>query len=448
MSLSEKALQIIDAAIYSAHPSRVIPQNIILTKNILKIQDYSFDLSHFNSIYVVGAGKASAGMAFELEKILGGLITSGLVITNYGNKTRCNRIEIVEAGHPISDQNGLLGTRRLIEKVSNLTKSDLVICLISGGASALMEYPAANISLEDIQSLNTYLLASGADINEINTIRKHLSLVKGGGLAKYIYPAQNISLIISDVIGDPLDVIASGPTFPDFSTFSDCWKIIKNYGLEDKLPVNIKTYLQNGLKGLAPERPDKEDVIFSNSKYSVLGRNRTALNAAKQKARALGFIPVVIEQPIRGEAKMAAREIINQIKKLKMDKPVALIWGGETTVTLNGDGKGGRNQEFVLAALHAIKNSFPFPFVLISCGTDGRDGPTDAAGAVITEKSFNKATKLGLEIGRFLQNNDSYTFFEKMDALIKTGPTGTNVMDVGVFLVQPMLKHKYVNGRR
>ncbi len=437
MSLSEKALQIIDAAINSVQPSQLIPQNITLKKNLLKIQDYSFDLVRYKSISIIGAGKASAAMAFELEKILGGFISSGLVITNYGNKKPCNRIEIIEAGHPISDQKGLLATTRLIEKVSNLTKSDLVICLFSGGASALMESPVKGVSLKNIIRLNTLLLASGANINEINIVRKHFSLVKGGGLAKYIFPAQNISLIISDVVNDPLDVIASGPTYPDTSTFKKCWEIIVKYNLEENLPSNMARHLQNGLKGLATETPKTGDKIFSNSKYALLGNNKMALERAKEKAGLLGFNPIMIEQPIVGEAKLAAQEIISRIKKLKMDKPVALIWGGETTITLNGDGKGGCNQEFVLAALKELKEGVLFPFVLLSCGTDGRDGPTDAAGAIITEKTYKKANELNLEISLFLKNNDSYTFFEKIDGLIKTGPTGTNVMDVGIFLARP-----------
>jgi glycerate 2-kinase len=439
MNLSEKALQIINAAINSVQPSQLIPKNITLKKKILKIQDYSFDVARYKSVSIIGAGKASAAMAFELEKILGGFINSGLVITNYGNKTRCNRIEIIEAGHPISDQNGLLATTRLIEKVSNLTKNDLVICLFSGGASALLESPVKGVSLKNIIGLNTLFLASGADINEINIVRKHFSLVKGGGLTKYIFPAPNINLIISDVVNDPLDVIASGPTFPDAFTFKKCWEIIAKYNLEEKLPISMMRHLQKGLKGLATETPKTGDKIFSNSKYALLGNNKMAVESAKEKAHLLGFNPIVIEQPIVGEAKLAAHEIINRIKKLKMDKPIALIWGGETTVTLNGEGKGGRNQEFMLAALKELKEGFPFPFAMLSCGTDGRDGPTDAAGAMITKKTYKKANKLGLEISPFLINNDSYTFFEKIDGLIKTGPTGTNVMDVGVFLATTQL---------
>lgn len=432
--IKSHALEILASSIKSVHPATLFKQKIKYDGQVLNINKRSFDLKKYNEVIVVGAGKASAAMAYELESILTDMISGGLVITNYGNRASCKRIEIKEAGHPLSDKNGLAASGKILNQVKNLAENDLAICLISGGASALMEIPVDEVSLSDLIKLNNLLLSCGAEIQEINVVRKHISQIKGGQLSKHIYPATCVSLIISDVIGDPIDIIASGPTCADTSTFFDAWRVINKYNLHNSIPAAIKSYLQNGLGDKAKETPKPGDAVLSKSTIFTIGSSEIAKAEAGKTAKSFGYKTLLIRDPVQGEASDAAKKMVDFIKKQNLDKPIAIIWGGETTVSLKGKGKGGRNQEFVLAALHEIKDSLKKPFVFLSCGTDGRDGPTDAAGAIIDELTFPKAQDQTLDISFFLKNNDSYPFFESLNALIKTGPTGANVMDIGIFL--------------
>lgn len=434
MRLKEDAFTILNAAIDSVKPDSLISNQIQRKGNTLRIKDDSVDLSEFENIYVVGAGKASAYMAQTLEGILGDRIVGGAVVVKYDHGAPCQRVRIFEGGHPIIDENSLAGTEHLLELIQGAGENDLVFCLISGGGSALLEKLPAGITLPDLQTTFKLLLECGAAIEEINTVRKHLSMVKGGQLARAIAPATCITLIISDVIGDPVESIASGPTAADPTTFQDTWQVIEKYQLGNRLPQTVKSYLQKGVEGNVPETLKPGDPIFEKSKNIILGNNFLALQTAEQTAQDLGYHTLILTSQMQGEAREIGRAAAAMVAEVfasghPLPTPACLIMGGETTVTIRGEGKGGRNQELTLAALLALKN-IAHPYVLVSCGTDGTDGPTDAAGGMITPEVWEKSRKLDLNPQDFLARNDSYHFLERTDALIKTGPTGTNVMDI------------------
>ncbi|MCW9050500.1 MAG: glycerate kinase, partial [Deltaproteobacteria bacterium] len=321
---------------------------------------------------------------------------------------------------------------------SSADEKTLVICLISGGGSALMPLPVDGVTLEDKQETTKVLLACGATIHEINTIRKHLSFIKGGGLAKAVYPATLITLILSDVVGDDLDSIASGPCVPDSRTFADCRLILRKYAIETEIPSSVVRHIDSGIAGKVPETPGTGQVFFEKTQNVVVGSNFNALLRAKEKADLLGYNTLLISSMLEGETRdvaanhiAIAREI--QLHGLPLLRPACLLSGGETTVRIRGTGKGGRNQEFVLAA--AIKMSGMNDVLILSAGTDGNDGPTDAAGAIADHSTLERAVALGLDPSRYLDNNDSYNFFDKLGDLYKTGPTNTNVMDLRIVLV-------------
>jgi len=393
----------------------------------------------FQNIFVIGAGKASARMAAAIEKVPRLRIAGGLLNVKYGHTARLRRVELNECGHPVPDENGVAGARRIAGIAQAAGPHDLVICLISGGASALLSLPADGISLADKQATTKALLASGADIHELNTVRKHLSAIKGGQLARMASPASVLTLLLSDVVGDELDVIGSGPTVPDRSTFVEALEIVKRYGLTRRLPKAVRRRLERGAAGRIEETPKPGDAAFARTKNVIVGTNRGAVNAAAKAARALGFRTVVLSTMIEGEARTIAlvhaaiaREIRASGQPVKA--PACVISGGETTVTLSKEhGLGGRNQEFVLAAVREIdglKN-----VVMLAAGTDGTDGPTDAAGAIADGRTIARAAAARLDSRAMLARNDSYHFFESLSDLIRTGPTGTNVADVHILLV-------------
>ena len=393
----------------------------------------------FQNIFVIGAGKASARMAAAIEKVPRLRIAGGLLSVKYGHTARLRRVELNECGHPVPDENGVAGARRIAGIAQAAGPHDLVICLISGGASALLSLPADGISLADKQATTKALLASGADIHELNTVRKHLSAIKGGQLARMASPASVLTLLLSDVVGDELDVIGSGPTVPDRSTFVEALEIVKRYGLTRRLPKAVRRRLERGAAGRIEETPKPGDAAFARTKNVIVGTNRGAVNAAAKAARALGFRTVVLSTMIEGEARTIAlvhaaiaREIRASGQPVKA--PACVISGGETTVTLSKEhGLGGRNQEFVLAAVREIdglKN-----VVMLAAGTDGTDGPTDAAGAIADGRTIARAAAARLDSRAMLARNDSYHFFESLSDLIRTGPTGTNVADVHILLV-------------
>ena len=438
--LMNDANLILKAAIDSVKPHRLIEKNVKIGDDFLIVNGQRFDLGNVAHIYVIGLGKASAAMAKKLEDVLGNRIDSGLVIVKYGHGEKCKRISIREAGHPVLDENGLRATNEMLKIAGNAGKNDLVICLISGGGSALLEKLPAGISLADLQKTFEKLLACGASIEEINAVRKHLSEVKGGRLAKTIAPANYLGLIISDVIGDPLEAIASGPTAPDTTTFAEAWNVVKKYNLSTELPRSVIQYLQNGLQNSQHETIKPGNSVFKNVHHFILGNNFIALAAAESAATDLGdYQTMILTGKMQGESREAARVIAAIAEEViasghPLPRPACLIFGGETTVTLRGKGKGGRNQEFALAALLALSH-LQENYLLLSCGTDGTDGPTDAAGAIVSPEIWRIAREKRLNPAEFLANNDAYHFFEQTGGLIKTGPTGTNVMDIGIVLI-------------
>ncbi len=396
----------------------------------------SADFSHFRHIYVLGAGKAGASMARAVERVLGRRITAGLLNVKYGHVSPLRHIELNECGHPVPDAAGVSGAERIAALASQAGNDDLVLCLISGGASALLPLPAGPVILEEKQATTRLLLACGANIHEINAVRKHISRIKGGQLARLAHPAAVWSLLLSDVIGDNLDVIGSGPTAPDASTFRSAWDILSKYDLCERVPASVRARLEQGLRGEIPETPKPADPVFTRVRNHVVGSNRLAVDAAAARARERGFRTLVLSTFIEGETRdvarmhaAIAREICSSGRPLK--PPACLISGGETTVTLRGSGLGGRNQEFVLAA--AIDIAGLPDVVVLSAGTDGTDGPTDAAGAIADGRTLARRP----EAPAFLAANDSYHYFQSLGDLILTGPTHTNVMDVRIVLVGP-----------
>jgi len=428
----------IGAALEAVDPYRLIKDQITVENDKLTVRDREVDLGKFKNIYVVGAGKASAPMAVALEELLLPKITDGVVVVKYGHSKKTKKIKIVEAGHPIPDKNSLLGTKKILELIDRAGQNDLVFVLLSGGGSALLEMLPGEIELNDLENLNNALLSSGASIDEINTVRKHVSLVKGGQLLSRTNSATVITLILSDVISDPLESIASGPTAPDPTTFSQALSILQKYDLLSKTAPSILNRIKQGIEGKIKETPDENDKIFRRAQNIILGNNLLALKKAREIAVQAGFKSLILTDRINGEvreiAKVLAAVFESSVKnKEPLGSPGCFLLGGEPTVTIKGAGLGGRNQEMVLAMLLYLKN-VKQPFYFCSVGTDGTDGPTDAAGAWIDENSFRKTLELNLDPAAFLDENDSYHFFKQTNQHIKTGPTGTNVMDLMIFL--------------
>jgi len=439
MQGQEKALEdIFTAGVKAVDPERAVKKYVRLQENQLFVGDCSYILDSYKRIFLIGAGKGTAPMAKAVEDILGERLTNGLIIVKYGHGIPLEKTQILEAGHPIPDKAGLEATEELLKQTQECTEEDLIICAFSGGGSALLPAPTFPLTLDQKQETTRLLLECGATINEINAIRKHLSRSKGGWLAKEAYPATIVSLLLSDVIGDRLDVIASGPTVPDESTYSDCIKIIDRYKLSDRLPKSVTDYFKKGAAGSLPETPKAGDPVFSKVQNLIVGNNRESLLAAKERAISLGYNTIVLSSQIEGEAREVAQvfaAIGKEISQanLPISSPACVIAGGETTVTIQGRGKGGRSQELALACAIAIDGLKGIS--LLSAGTDGTDGPTDAAGAIVNGTTCKRARQTNLDPRDFLLANDSYTFFESLGDLLKTGPTRTNVMDIICMLV-------------
>jgi len=379
-------------------------------------------------------------MAAAVEKILGRMLTGGIVITKHGHaRVRLRRCVTREAGHPVPDQAGVSAAEEVHALLRELNARDLLIVAISGGASALQCAPPEQIPLRAKQVTTDALLRAGATITELNAVRKHLSTLKGGRLAAHAYPATVVSLLLSDVIGDPLDVIGSGPTAPDSSTFGDALHVLEKYRLIDGVPVEVRKHLQAGAAGAVPETPKAGDPLFANVHNIVVGSNQIALGAAAAKAKELGYRPLILSSTMQGETRELARvhaQILREVLRTgyPIGRPACILSGGETTVTVKGNGTGGRNQEFALAAAIEIAG-LPDALVL-SGGTDGTDGPTDAAGAIAAGDTVARAGRIGLDALQHLVANNSYPLFAALGDLIKTGPTGTNVMDIHVLLAR------------
>ena len=436
--MRKDALDIFWAGVQAVEPEAAVRRYCRQEGNRLLVHQSVYDLTEFEHIYVIGAGKAGATMAKAVQETLGGRITEGLINVKYGHLAEVSRVRLIEAGHPVPDEAGLEGARAILDLASKAEKGDMVLCVISGGGSALLPLPAEGLSLQDKQDTTRVLLACGATIHEVNSVRKHISRVKGGRLAQAAYPATLISLILSDVVGDDLDVIASGPTVPDSSTFQDCMKIFNKYGLSEKVPKAVLNHIQKGIEGVVPETPKPGDPVFVRTESVIVGSNLECVVAAERKASSLGYSALVLSSMIEGETREVAcvhAGIAKEILKSghPLSPPACVLSGGETVVTIRGQGLGGRNQEFVLAAAIGL-NSLE-GVVVLSAGTDGTDGPTDAAGAVADSQTIQRAQALRLSPVDYLLNNDAYHFFEKLGDLVKTGPTNTNVMDLRIMLV-------------
>lgn len=457
--MRDHAMQIFEAAVNAVKPQNLIPQHLKYEGDKLSIGENIYDCLKLDHIYIVSAGKAASAMALEAEKIIGDKITECIAVTKYDHAIPL-KCKTIEAGHPVPDEQSLSAGREVLNLLKKAGDKDLVILLLSGGASALMESLAGNISLEDLQILSELMLKKGLSISEINTVRKHLSGIKGGQFSTAAYPSRVHSLILSDVPGDDLSVIASGPTVPDPSTFEDVLTIIWKYQMKDECPETILHHFENGKKGSVSETPKPGDSIFQKTSNLLIGSNRIALNAAIGKASKLGYNPVIINPDLKGEASEQASVFMDVVLNYKGAKPACLLMGGETTVTIKSNGIGGRNQEFALASLvaleeferHTLQNSgfitgnekqlsstdtngpVKIPLVL-SAGTDGTDGPTDATGAIVDAQTIQQVREKNLNAKEFLNRNDSYNFFKKVGGHIITGPTQTNVMDIVIYLI-------------
>jgi len=436
--LQKSAKNILQVALKAVDPNYLIKQQIKRKENVLIFENgMEIELDKFDNIRIFGIGKGVAPMARAMEELLGDKLTGGDVIVKYEHGEQLEKIQTYEAGHPIPDNNTLKSTHAILKNVKDLNENDLVFVLLTGGGSALLEKLPKSVTLENLQELNRILLGCGATIHEINCIRKHISLIKGGQLARHIHPAKIVILALSDVVGDDLSVIASGPTSPDESSFDDALEVLKKYNVTNKIPENILHILHFGAAKKIKETPDEDDVIFRNVENSVIGSNRVSLLAAENEAKNLGYNTMILTSMLEGEAKEIAHMISSIIREIQeadlpVQKPACLLIGGEPTVNIHGDGKGGRNQELALAvAINDIKKQYLF----LSCGSDGTDGPTDAAGAFASHITLGKAELLGLSSKDYLANNDAYNYFMPLRDLIKTGPTKTNVMDVIIVLV-------------
>ncbi len=438
-ALHADAQTIFTAATAAAQPHTCVVNALQLEGSNLRLGNWHCDLRALSRLVVIGAGKATPAMAAAVEEVLGAHIDAGLINTKHGHEIPLNRIETIECGHPVPDNMGVEGTYRQIQLLEDLDEHALVLCLFSGGGSALLPAPVEGIGLEDKQQTTRLLLGCGATIGEINAVRKHLSAVKGGQLCVKAQPAKVLSLMMSDVVGDALDTIASGPTYPDTTHFADCLDIVDKYKLRSDLPAPVRSRLEMGARGCIPDTPKSKDAVFDRVMNKVIGNNALAVDAAARCAKELGYETIVLTSRLEGEARemgVALASIAQEIRTRSrpLTPPACVIAGGETTVTIQGNGRGGRNQELALAA--AIHLDGWSDIALLSGGTDGTDGPTDAAGAIADGSTLKRGLEQNLSAHAYLHENDSYSYFSPLGDLIMTGATGTNVMDLQVALVR------------
>lgn len=437
-------IEILGSALIAVDPYQVMNQFIHRNGNKLIIGKQTYYIDQYSNIYLIAVGKASIPMTAAIISMLRDEIKNGIILTKeghaFGNKlhTIQNKITLIEAGHPLPDERGVAGSK-LIELILNATThKDLVLCLLSGGGSALMTYPANGLTLSELVDLTDQLLQCGATINEINTLRKHVEKLKGGRLATLAAPATLVSLILSDVVGNPKDVIASGPSVPDPTTYEDALNILKHYNLLTKISPLILDHLNHGIAGIIPDTPKEGDSIFNQVQNIIIGSNQLACQAAQSTAQKLGYNSMVLTTFLEGEARQAGKFLASVGREIRSNNqpikpPACVIASGETTVTIKGDGMGGRNLEVALGAVNDLAGLDNI--ILITLASDGGDGQTDAAGAVVTGSSYANAKKLKLDPNKFLAKNDSYHFFERLGDLILTGPTGTNVNDLNFLFV-------------
>jgi len=452
MSTRDDARDIFLSGVERVDPKKLLDYALSLRGGALGVRhaggSFLYELSDYRHIVVAGMGKASAVLAAGLEAILGDRIDDGFVVTKAISGVSCARIRLAEAGHPVPDERSAGAGREILalaEKVRGYEaagEKTLVIVLISGGGSALLASPAPGISLADKAEVTRLLLASGATIQEMNSVRKHLSALTGGRLAEAFAPASLLSLILSDVIGDDLDTIASGPTVPDASSWASAHRVLLDRGVWGAAPLSVRRAFEDGLSGLSPDTPKPGNPVFDRAKTLLVGNNMLALASAEETARSLGYNTLLLSSRIVGEAREVSRFFLSIAGDLAqygipVGRPACILTGGETTVTLRGKGIGGRNQEMALALLAFLDPALPVhdSLLFLSAGTDGNDGPTDAAGAFASAELLSKAMEKGLDPCAYLADNDSYTFFSEIDGLLKTGSTGTNVCDMQILLL-------------
>jgi glycerate-2-kinase len=439
--LRVEAAEIWAEALRAVDPESAVRKTLRFSRGKLEIHRCRFDLGKFRKLWVLGAGKAAAPMGRAVEKLLGRHVAGGICVTKYGHGLALERLEVIEAGHPLPDRNSMAAGARMLSLVkTRVGPDDLVLCLLSGGASALLVSPVQGITLKDKLACTRLLHNSGASIGELNAIRKHLSRLKGGGLARLLAPARVVSLILSDVVGDDVQTIASGLVAPDPTTFGDCIGILRRLQLWERVPLAVRRRFTLGAAGQAEETLKEGDPAFRRSRTWIVGNNAEACTAAAQAARRLGYHAMILTSRLEGDNADAARfhmsvagEIIWQRRPVR--RPACIISGGETTVKILGRGTGGRNQEFVLHCVRPLAD-LPAPCVVASLGTDGTDGPTDAAGAIADNATLVRSLKFGSHfLSESLDANDSHAFFKRLGDLILTGPTRTNVMDLHLVLV-------------
>ena len=442
MKARDQAARLVRAALDAVDPAQAVRSAVRREGHLLQVGERIVDLERYERVFIVGGGKAGAPMAQALVEILGDRLAAGWINVKQGHLIDAEpapALTIHQASHPIPDEAGRLGAAQILRMAQEATERDLVFCLISGGGSALMPLPVPGITLADLQALTDALLRCGATINEINAVRKHCSQLKGGQLARAAHPATVIALMLSDVVGNPLDVIASGPTVPDTSTFDDAQATLIRYDIADTIPQRIASHLRAGVHGDIPETPKPGDPAFEHVQNEVIGSNAIAAQAALAEARAMGLHTLLLSTYVEGEAREVAKVFAAIGKALAVEgwplpRPACVIAGGETTVTLRGDGRGGRNQELALAAAIALEG---WPGVtVVALATDGTDGPTDAAGAIADGETVARAREQGMSAADHLARNDAYPFFDRLGDLIRTGPTNTNVNDLTFILAQ------------
>jgi len=439
LKLRRDGIDILCNAIDAVDPKKAVKNRIKVQGGHLLLDNIGFDLDEFDSVYCVGGGKAGGSMAEAVEDLLGDRISDGLVNVLKGTEGvyQVDRIKLNGASHPIPDMEGVRGVGQMLSMADKARENDLLVVIISGGGSALMPYPAEGVVLDEFRELTELILRSGATINELNSVRKHLSSFKGGQLAERAFPATVISLILSDVVGDPLDTIASGPTAPDETTYSDALNVLHRYSLWDRTSESIRRRLENGVEGRVRETPKYGDKIFKKVFNLVVGSNLVASIAAIERASILGYNSVLLSTRIEGEARHVGTVFAGIAKEAAnsgypVPAPTAVVIGGETTVSVTGSGRGGRNQEVALSAAMRLEE---LDAVIAALATDGIDGPTDAAGAIVDGFTIKRARDIGLNPLESLRNNDSNSFFRSLGDEIITGPTGTNVNDLTLILV-------------
>jgi hydroxypyruvate reductase len=427
--LRQDALSIFKAGIAAADPYQAVKR--YLTPKLL---------GNHTKVHLIAFGKAACAMAQAAQEVIpaGMLAGRGIAVTNYENVTSVDNVDVIGASHPLPDAAGLNAAQAIADRVRNARQNELVLVLVSGGGSALIPYPAGQITLQEKIATTDLLLASGATINQINCVRKHLSRLKGGGLARMAAPAHVHALILSDVLGDDLSSIASGPTVADGTTYANAIEILETKGVWDQVPVKVRQHLEQGKLRHIDETPKPGDDIFKNTSHTLIGSNTISVNAMLDATKKLGYEIELYSDHLSGEARTVGATLAAQCAKTRPNKPAALLAGGEATVTLKGTGRGGRNQEMALAfALAADRHGLTGNWAFLSGGTDGRDGPTDAAGGIVDSNTTKRMAQAGVNPIELLENNDSYTALKASDDLVNTGATGTNVADLQILLIQP-----------